>query len=64
MKKGLQFLKGIFYPVPLELSNRKEVKRPFRSGLVVSILMLVLIYLAMGVTNFDIQVLIRRGNKF
>lgn len=64
MKKGLQFLKGIFYPVPLELSNGKEVKRPFRSGLVVSILMLILIYLAMGVTNFDIQVLIRRGNKF
>lgn len=57
-------IKSIFAPVPLVLSNGKEVKRPFRSGLVVSILLLVLVYLALDVTQFNLNILITRGDRF
>lgn len=57
-------IKSIFFPKPLVLDNGKEVKRPFRSGLLASIIMLVLVGISMDVANFDIGLLIRRGDKF
>lgn len=64
MKRVFESIIGIFKPVPLVLANGKEVKRPFRSGLVVSLFLIVLIYLAMGITKFDVGILIARGDKF
>lgn len=56
--------KSILFPKPLILENGKEVKRPFRSGLFASIILVILISIAMDVTKFDMGVLFRRGDKF
>lgn len=64
MRKAFDSIIGIFKPAPLTLSNGKKVKRPFRSGLVVSLVLLFLIYLTMGVTEFKVSVLINRGYRF
>lgn len=57
-------LKQILFPMPYVLENGKEVKRPFRSGLVVSIILLILVAISMDVTRFDLGLLMRRGDKF
>lgn len=57
-------IKSILFPKPLVLENGKEVKRPFRSGLVASVIMLVLVAVSMDATNFSMSLLISRGSKF
>lgn len=64
MKTLLDKIKSILYPKPLTLSNGKEVKRPFRSGLLASIIMLVLVAISMDATNFNVSVLVSRGDRF
>lgn len=64
MKKLADNIKSIFFPKPITLSNGKEVKRPFRSGMLASIIILILVAISMDATNFNISLLINRGDKF
>lgn len=55
--------KSLFVPEPIQLENGKVVQPPFKTSLVVTILLIIFVYLSAKVTKFDLQVLISQGNE-
>lgn len=60
----MSHLKNLFYPKPIVLNNGKEVKPPFRIGIIVIVIMGVLLYFSAKVTNFNLILLINGGEEF
>lgn len=55
--------KSIFYPEPITLENGKVVKPPFRTSLVVLIVLIVLVYASAVITKFDLATLFSQANE-
>lgn len=64
MSLFIQKTKSLLFPESITLPNGKIVERPFRSGVFVGIAVFVLVLIAMKVTRFDFNILLRRGDKF
>ncbi len=57
-------IKTLFRPEPITLKNGKQVEPPFKTSLVVMLVLLALIVISAQVTNFNFMKLIERGNEF
>ncbi|MGL4913535.1 MAG: phosphonate ABC transporter, permease protein PhnE [Romboutsia sp.] len=60
----LGFLKNIFKPKEISLSNGKEVKPPKSKAPYVIIGLVILVLISMKITDFSFETLIKRGDKF
>lgn len=55
--------KSIFIPEKITLANGKVVQPPFKTSLVVTLLLILLVYLSAVITKFDLATLIRESNE-